>query len=163
VVGREATVTLRQVESTPLIPSSEHPPFGHAHFWERALSRRQMIAGTLGAAGAVAAAGLLKPVRAFAGTNPDPRPIPGGIIVAGQGWHVSGPAPMPPADTGPVVEMSTIYDFDGTIAAFTVQGTGTGRQGGVALPLAFDTDMRFMRGRYRGMDGRMYRGTFGFI
>jgi len=154
-------MTLRDLDKLPLTPHGR--PFGHAHFWERAMTRRQMIGTVAGAGAAVVAAGLLKPVRAFADTGgSEPRPIPGGMVVGGQGWHVSGPGPGP-TDSSPIVEMSSIFDFDGTVAAFDVQGTGTGYQSGVSLPLAFDTDMRFMKGRYRGMDGRLYRGTFGFI
>ena len=158
-------MTLRLVEKKPLVaPDAEpRPGFGHAHFWERALSRRQMLGTTLGAAGAVLAAGMIKPLRAFAGASgSEPRPIPGGISVGDVGFHVDGPAPGP-TTTAPTAEMSTIFDFDGIVAAAEVQGTGTGRQSGVPVPMAFDTDMRFMRGRYRGMDGRMYRATFGFI
>jgi hypothetical protein len=84
------------------------------------------------------------------------------MAIGDTGWHVDGPAPSATSGAA-VAEMSSIYDFDGIVAATEVQGTGTGRQSGVSLPLAFDTDMRFMRGRYRGMDGRMYRATFGFI
>jgi hypothetical protein len=154
-------MTLRFLDKRPLTPDGR--PFGHEHFWERAMSRRQMIGTTLGIGGAVLAAGMFKPFRALAGARgAEPRPIPGGIAIGDVGFHVDGPAPGP-TTTAPTAEMSSIYDFDGTVAAATVQGTGTGRESGVAVPMAFDTDMRFMRGRYRGMDGRMYRGTFGFI
>jgi hypothetical protein len=78
------------------------------------------------------------------------------------GFHVAGPAPGP-TTTAPTAEMSTIFDFDGIVAGADVQGTGIGREAGISAPFVFDTDMRFMRGRYRGLDGRMYRGTFGFI
>jgi len=158
-------MTLRLVEKKPLVVLDPPAPtsFGHDHFWERALSRRQMLGTTLGAAGAVLAAGMIKPLRAFAGTRgADPRPIPGGIVVGDTGWHVDGPAPGATSGAA-VAEMSTIYDFDGIVAAAEVQGSGTGRQSGTSLPFAFDTDMRFMRGRYRGMDGRLHHGTFGFI
>jgi hypothetical protein len=157
-------MTLRYVDKkpwTPVLPDGR--PFGHDHFWERALTRRQMIGGTAALVGAATAASILKPLRAFAGPRgAEPRPIPGGMVIGDEGWHVDGPGPSA-TSTAPTAEMSSIYDFDGIVAAADTQGTGTGRQSGISLPFAFDTDMRFMRGRYRGMDGRMYRGTFGFI
>ena len=116
-----------------------------------------MLGLAAGAGAALTAGSLLKPVRALAGNGSDPRPIPYGLMVAGQGWHVDGPSEDAFGD------LSTVYDFEGPVGFAIVQGTGTGRQGGSTVPLAFDSDMRFMKGRYRGMDGRMYRGTFGFI
>jgi hypothetical protein len=156
-------MTLRYVDKDALAKMVAERTFGHAHFWERALTRRKMLGTAAGGAAMLFAATALRPLLAFAATQgSEPRPIPGGLSVGDVGWHVDGPAPS--ATSGaPTAEMSSIYDFDGIVAAADTQGTGTGRQSGVALPLAFDTDMRFMRGRYRGMDGRMYRGTFGFI
>ena len=57
-------------------------------------------------------------------------------------------------------EMATITDFNGVIAAAEIQGTAQGTDG---TQYTFDTDMRFMQGTYVGMDGRRYRGAFGFI
>jgi hypothetical protein len=53
-------------------------------------------------------------------------------------------------------EPSSITDFNGFVGATDIQGTGTSG-------LLFDLDMRFMKGVYVGMDGRVHRGTFGFV
>ena len=148
-------MSIRMLNASPMKPRAAG--FGHAHFWERALSRRQMLGMAAGAGAALAGGSLVKPRRAYAGNGSDPRPIPYGIMAAGQGWHVDAPS----ADA--FGDISTVYDFEGAVAICFVQGTGRGRQGGVTMPLVFDCDMRFMKGRYRGMDGRIYRGTFGFI
>ena len=140
------------------------PPGGHAHFWDRAMSRRTLFGTLGGAAAAAAAAGALKPLRAIAGPSSDPKPIPGGIVAGGQGWHVSGPGyNVPDMPSSGLAEQSTITDFNGAVASAIVRGTGEGRQGGVVAPLAFDSDMRFMNGRYIGEDGIIHSGTFGFI
>jgi hypothetical protein len=102
----------------------------------------------------VAMAGALRPIAAWAG-GADPKPIPGGLVVGDQGYHVFLP--------GATNEPSTITDFDGVVGILQVQGSGTGRQGGAVVPLNFDNDMRFMQGRYIGQDGRLHHGTFGFI
>jgi hypothetical protein len=45
-----------------------------------------------------------------------------------------------------------------------VQGTGTGTNAdGSTETLLYDTDMRFMRGVYVAVDGKVHRGTFGFV
>jgi hypothetical protein len=160
-------MTLRDLEwlSPFALDRPEHtPPGGHSHFWERAMSRRALF-GTIGGAAAVAAtAGASKPLRAIAGPPADPKPIPGGIVAAGQGWHVSGPGyNVPDTPSSGLAEQSTITDFNGAVGCTIVRGTGVGRQGGALVPLAFDSDMRFMQGRYIGVDGVIHTGTFGFI
>jgi hypothetical protein len=118
------------------------------------------------AAGGLVGLGALRPGRtwAAAGSDPTPRPIPGGL---GNGaYHVNLNSHTIPVDpTSPIFEQSTITDFDGVIASHHVQGTGTGTDltTGVSVPLAFDTDMRFMQGTYVAMDGRARYGTFGFV
>jgi hypothetical protein len=57
-------------------------------------------------------------------------------------------------------EPSTITDFNGFIGGAHVQGTGTDNSGNTLL---WDTDLRFMKGVYRGEDGQLHRGTFAFI
>ena len=102
-------------------------------------------------AGGVALAKKTKPL-------PMPRPIPGGfdssfnIVPTGADVHV-----LPP---GIGFEMSTITDFNGVVAASEIRGTAHGSDGSV---WDFDTDMRFMRGDFVGLDGRVHHGTFGFI
>jgi hypothetical protein len=56
--------------------------------------------------------------------------------------------------------MSSITDFNGVVAGSETRGTAHGSDG---TAYDFDTDMRFMRGAYVGLDGRLRQGAFGFI
>jgi hypothetical protein len=134
----------------------QHSPMrmGHAHFWQRALSRRQVI---LGGAGGAAAATLLSSrlwmpglAHAAASVPADPKPIP---LTLGP-FHIQL--------LGSGHEPSSITDFNGFVGVADVQGTGIGTGPG-AGNLLFDTDMRFMSGEYVGVDGKQYHGTFGFV
>lgn len=160
-------MTLRDLEWLPPLelPRPEQDQHGgHAHFWERAMSRRTLFGAIGSAAAAAAVGGALKPLRALAGPPSDPKPIPGGIVAAGQGWHVYAPGyNVPETPSSGLAEQSTITDFNGAIGCTVVRGSGVGRQGGAVVPLAFDSDMRFMKGRYIGVDGVIHTGTFGFI
>jgi len=113
----------------------------------------------LGAAGlAAAGASIARTPIARAARRPDatPRPIPGGLDVGGQVFHVIG--------FGEGQEPSTITDFVGAVGVCDVQGTGTATNpDGTTERLLFDTDMRFMQGRYVALDGAVHRGTFGFV
>jgi len=65
---------------------------------------------------------------------------------------------------GPGVDPSSIGDFNGFVGVADVQGTGTATNpDGSTETLLFDTDMRFMKGTYVGLDGRVRKGSFGFI
>jgi hypothetical protein len=130
---------------------------GHAHFWQRALSRRQFI---LAGAGGTAAATLLSSrlwmpqlasAARYAPVAPKPIPL---TLAPGLPFHVQL--------LGPGHEPSTITDFNGFIGVADVQGTGTGTGPGAGT-LLFDTDMRFMSGEYIGVDGKHHYGTFGFV
>ena len=121
------------------------------------LSRAQFLRRAAVAAGGVAGYGLLAPQLAL-GADRAPRPIPGGLdgtfrpVPSDPFVHV-----LPPA-VG--FEMSTITDFNGIVAATEIQGTARGSNG---TTYAFDVDMRFMQGLYVGTDGRLRRGSFGFV
>ncbi|HVX30820.1 MAG TPA: twin-arginine translocation signal domain-containing protein [Nitrolancea sp.] len=155
----------RIVVPTPVGPRR----IGHAHFWERAFSRRQFMRGTAATAGLALSAGLIQPAGAFSPSHPifgnaDPKPIPGGtdlyaLLGLGSGpiFHFFFPA------FGQ--EVSTITDFVGHVGAAEVQGTGTltNTASTETSTLTFDADMRFMDGLYVAEDGRPRRGTFGFI
>jgi len=129
-----------------------HPYVGHDHFWARAMSRRQFLGTTAGAAAAVATSSLWFPTLVEAAGS-DPTPIPGGFA---PGFH---------AFLGPGVEPSSIFNYRGVTGVATVQGTGTGTntRTGEKTALLFDSDNRFMRGEYVGLDGHRHKGTFGFV
>jgi hypothetical protein len=151
-------------------PPGEQRHRGHAHFWERALSRDRFIKTAALTAGAVAGAELWLPSVARAAGTPNPttaamarlgaaapKPIPGGFnpgIPGGPSLlHVNLP------DT-PLNDQITITDFAGQMGVAHIQGTGTDGSGN---PLTFDADMRFMRGVYIGTDGLRHVATFGFV
>jgi hypothetical protein len=137
-------------------------PRWHEDLFERALtagiSRAQFLRRGAVTAGAVAGLGLFRAASASAAAPTDPNPIPGGfdenfnIVPSGAFIHV-----LPPAIG---FEMATITDFRGVIAAAEIQGTAHGTDGS---QYTFDTDMRFMRGSYVGMDGQLRTGSFGFV
>ena len=123
------------------------------------LSRRQFMTAAAGATGVVLGSGFWIPGLALANDNA-PRPIPGGLQPFGPGtevFHVFLP--------GHGAEPSTITDFHGFIGIAEIQGTGTGTDTstGATTSLLFDTDTRFMKGVYIGVDGEKHSGTFGFI
>jgi hypothetical protein len=129
--------------------------YGHAHFRERAeasLSRAQLLRRGAAVAGGVAGLNLLRATPAFAASS-DPNPI------------APNPGVPPPIAglrlwlPGRGTEPSTITDFNGFVGLTEIAGTGTG--GGQAWN--FDVDMRFMKGVYRGMDGKIHQGAFAFV
>lgn len=135
--------------------------YGHAHFWERAhahgITRGQFLTRSAGTFGALAGFSLLAPGLARAAAT-DPKPIPGGIQPFGPGtelFHVFLP--------GPGNEPSTITDFNGHVGVAEITGFGTKTSGGSTSRPFYDVDMRFMKGTYVGVDGRLHSGTFGFF
>jgi hypothetical protein len=131
---------------------------GHAHFWERAarrgVTRSTFLKRSVGAVGAAAGLGLLAPSVARA-AGADPKPIPGGIQPGGPGtpvFHLFLP--------GPDNEPSLITDFNGFVGVTEIAGTG---ESGEGSPFDFDVDMRFMKGLYAGIDGKLRQGAFAFV
>ena len=127
------------------------------------LSRRQFgrtLAGTA-ALGSALATGLPAPAAA---ESLAPVPIPGGSPALGGNFHVFGPA-LPGFD--PVdAEPSSITNFDGFVGLAYINGlvTRTNTTTNESQPLQFlNSDMRFMTGNYRGLDGKLHHGTFGFV
>jgi len=122
------------------------------------MSRRRFVGATVAG---LAGTELLRAAPAFAKSTSAPKPIPGGLV-----FSATGPVPVPANPAlhvlPPVVgfEMSTITDFNGTVAAADMQGTATGSDGSSWF---FDADMRFMDGEYVGEDGNHHHGTFGFV
>jgi hypothetical protein len=131
------------------------------------MSRRQFVR-TTGAtiAGSVAlGSGVLRPIRAQAAALDDPLPIPGGSPTLGGAFHVYGPSPtgfIDPVDAEP----ASITNFNGVVGLAYVDGmvTQTKVSTGDWKRYPFvASDMRFMQGVYRGVDGKPRQGTFGFI
>ena len=125
---------------------------------ETRISRRQALRRGALATGALAGVSLLDAAPALAWWGSQPRPIPGGFdatftpVPSNPLFHV-----LPPTIG---FEMSTITDFNGVIGGSETRGTARGSDG---TKYSFDTDMRFMRGVYVGLDRRVHHGSFGFI
>jgi hypothetical protein len=126
-------------------------------------SRRQFgrtLAGTA-ALGSALATGLLKPAAA---ESLAPVPIPGGTPIVGGDFHFFGPASpgFDPVDAEPI----TITNFDGFVGLAYPSGmvTQTNTTTHETEQLQFlSSDMRFMTGNYRGLDGRLHHGTFALV
>jgi hypothetical protein len=127
------------------------------------ISRRQFARNAARTAVVGAAFGSLwRPGRAEAKASFAPVPIPGGTPFLGGSYHVFGPAAFDPIDAEP----ATITNLNGFSGLAYVSGmvTQTNVQTGEQLRFPFvDSDMRFMRGEFRGTDGRMHHGAFAFI
>jgi hypothetical protein len=127
------------------------------------LSRRQFgrtLAGTAALGGALAA-GLLKPAP-VAAESLAPVPIPSGTPNVPGGFHFFGPASLDPVDAEPI----TITNFDGFVGLAYPSGlvTQTNTTTHETEQLQFlSSDMRFMTGNYRGLDGRLHHGTFALV
>ena len=112
--------------------------------------------------GATLGSGLWRPGLAQASGSNNPVPIPGGTPVLGGSFHVFGPAAIDPIDAEP----STITNFNGFIGLAYISGnvTQTNTRTGQVRSLPFiDSDMRFMKGVYRGTDGHVHKGSFALV
>lgn len=131
----------------------------HEHFWQRAMTRRQFVGVTVAGAGALAGATALSPlVVAAGGGDATPNPIGYGFQIPPSSiiFRASG--------LDPSSELGVITDVVGMVGAADVQGSGTATHpDGSTERLLFDSDMRFMQGRYVGADGRTHHGTFAFV
>ena len=122
----------------------------------RALSRRQFLGTTAGAAGLAVSSGLLTPGAARAGgcDNVNPNPIPYSQLLAGYGpFHAYNPGP---ADQG--LDPSLITDFNGFDGVAVFSGSATDGSGNT-----LSGHFNFMKGVYVGVDGKNHRGAFAFI
>lgn len=131
---------------------------------QRAWSRRQFVRTAAGAAmvGASVGAGLWRPRLALAHNDHAPVHIPGGTPLLGGAFHVFGPGTIDPVDAEP----SSITDFNGFVGIAFISGTvtRTNTKTGEVRTLPFvDSDMRFMQGTFRGTDGQVHQGAFGFV
>ena len=145
----------------------DHNRTGHAHFWQRAMSRRQFARTAAGTAtvGAALGAELWRPRLAEAHGSHEPIPLLGGTPILGGGFHLFGPTPdgsFDPIDAEP----STITDFDGFLGLAYISGTVTRTNTETrevrTLPFV-NSDMRFMKGVFRGMDGGIHQGAFALV
>ena len=147
------------------------------------LSRRQFVGSAAGSL--VAAAGLgsflaacgraddgfltspISPRLSLAkAAQAAPVPIPGGTPALGGAFHVWAPAPPAAGLDSMDAEPATITNFNGFVGLAYISGmvTRRNRTTGETEQLPFlGSDMRYMTGVYRGEDGRVRRGTFGFI
>jgi hypothetical protein len=141
---------------------------GHRHFWDRALSRRQLFAQVAGVGGAAIMAPLILPrtARAAPPGLGEARPIPGGTQIGPFGFfHFYFPAANPVGATDTIAngrgDPSLITDFNGFIGVGE-WGPGTGKDQASNM-LYWEADVRFMDGEYIGLDGRHRQGAFAFI
>jgi hypothetical protein len=139
-----------------------HPD--HASRWQRPMSRRQFAHTASGAAvvGATLGSGLWTTGLAWAHRVHEPVPIPGGTPLLGGAFHVFGPGLIDPIDAEP----SSITDFNGFVGLAFISGevTRTNTVTGEVLTFPFvNSDMRFMKGVFRGTDGRIHHGAFALV
>lgn len=135
-----------------------HPHWGHRHV-SMAMSRRQFLGTTVGAAGLLLGASVLSPTQAA--VCADPKPIPGGFTDFGHFYHQR----YPNQDTADTEDPSTITDFNGHIGLAYVEGMGThtDKTTGLVSHLPYRVDLRFMKGVYVGKDGKHHHGAFAAI
>ena len=130
----------------------------------RPVSRRQfgrIVAGTAVLGGTVGT-GLLRPALADTIEPFVPVPIPGGTPALGGGFHVFAPGLVDPVDAEPI----TITDFNGFVGLAYLSGMVTQSNTTTHQVQRFPfllSDMRFMRGVFRGADGNVHQGTFALV
>ena len=139
----------------PVLPES----LSLSHHARHGPSRRAFLGGAAAATGASLGSGLLWPAAGSAAslsTHPAPKPTAATVTINGVTFHFDF--------FGPGVDPSSITDFNGFAGVADVRGTGTATNpDGSTETLLFDTDMRFMKGVYVGVDGAVHQGTFGFV
>ena len=104
---------------------------------------------------------------AKAGGSFQPNPIPGGSPILNPPnqilFHVFGPGLIDLADAEPI----TITDFNGFMGLSYISGTVTQTNtatGEILKNLPFvQSDMRFMKGVFRGTDERIHQGAFALV
>jgi hypothetical protein len=105
---------------------------------------------------------MVEPRPAVAHRNDEPVPIPGGFTRGGNLFHVFGPGLNSKVDPN---ELSTITDFNGFIGAAFLDGevTRTLATGETDTLPFLNSDMRFMKGIFRGTDRQVHHGAFAFV
>jgi len=153
--------TLKATRPTKLYNQNDNPAAVRQR--PQAISRRQFARTAAGTAviGTTVGSGLWRPGLAEASASFAPVPLPGGSPVLG-GYHVFGPAAFDPIDAEP----STITNHNGFVGLAYISGMVTQintKTGETQLLPFVDSDMRFMTGVFRGMDGRIHQGAFAFV
>ena len=106
--------------------------------------------------------GLALSLVALGGATPTPIPLSVPSLMH-DGADIGGPDVylnfFGPATAAPVFgnENNAITDFTGVYGGAAIVGTGTDGQGNTGY---WASDVRFMQGTYRGVDGKFYFGTF---
>jgi hypothetical protein len=106
--------------------------------------------------------GLALSLVALGGATPTPIPLSAqslaldGADIGGPDVYLNFPGP---ASAAPIFgnENNAITDFTGVYGGAALTGTGTDGQGTTGY---WASDVRFMQGTYRGVDGGFYHGTF---
>jgi len=133
------------------------------------LSRRSLLRST---AGTVLGAGLFHSKWVFAGDDDGkpkecvgPNPIPGGVTALAPYGIFVHHNPLNPANPlASIHDPSQITDFDGFVGLTHIRGGGTGTDStGATMPLAYQADMGFSKGKFIGTDGRVHQGTQVFV
>jgi hypothetical protein len=127
-------------------------PHAQRHAW--GITRRRFLATGAAATAAFTASAVFAPLEAAANER-GAFPVPVPANPAFGGLHIY--------EVALGSEPSAIGDFDGFVGAAIVDGAGVGGTHGAREHLLFDTDMRFMKGTFRGTDGERHEGTFAFV
>ena len=120
-------------------------------------SRRSLIQGGAGVFGVAALGGVGAGRASAAEPNWEPRPIPGGFAEDFSLAPVDPLVHVLPPSVG--FEMSTITDFKDVVGTAAIRGTATDG----SLTYDFDVDMRFMKGQYITIDGKLHDAAFAFV
>lgn len=156
-----------QYTSLSRLPQILHPQGGQAQLHDCAFTRRQFMGAAAGAAGLALGSGFFS--SAFAGDCADPRPIPGGnqlLFPDPRVFHIFLPGyPFFPINDPATNDPSVITDFVGQVGLSYVRGMGTHTDltTGAVSHLPFEVDLRFMKGAFVGLDGRLHHGAFALI
>ena len=130
------------------------------------VSRRRFMQTTGGVAAAAAIAGQFSRPSTVYAAGDDPLPLPAGSLGP---FRVFAPYRLDDPNLQldpPDAEPATITNFNGVVGLAYIDSTvrrtkiSTGET--VELPSLF-SDMRFMSGVYRGVDGKPRQGTFALI
>ena len=121
------------------------------------ISRRRLIQGGAGFLGVSAWSGVGVERVVAAKPSWEPRPIPGGFAEDFSLVPVDPLIHVLPPSVG--FELSTITDFKGVVGAAEIRGTATDGE----VSYDFDADMRFMKGQYITIDGRLRNAAFAFV